>query len=440
MDNGAFDLIESAFTELASQGIVPGLGRLLNLLPLLDDPQKACPAVHVVGTNGKGSTCATLTSIMRAAGFKTALYTSPHLVSFGERLLINGEQVKVEKWQEALEKIETALKKLPDAAGSRPTYFELITAAAFIILAAEKPDLAVIEAGLGGRLDATNTLGDVLLTLAAPIGMDHTEYLGEDLRTVAAEKFAVVRKDVPAIFAGGGARLEQQFLDTSAERGALGRLLRDAVQVVEAETSFSGTDFAVKYAENTLKLHTPLIGLYQAENAALAIAGALLLLERPQFAERLTQDIKSSLQSGVAETSWEGRIEMVAGDPITVLDGAHNPHAMDRLVETLAKLAPGPLNIVLALMRDKDADGLLRRLKPLEPVVYCTQVPGMERCRSARSLHVLAARTGLELAGEFSDPIDAARAARASGRTTVCCGSLFLVGYLKEKKDELLRV
>lgn len=434
MGSPYFDDIEKELSGLASPGIVPGLDRLFILLPRLGDPQNAFPAVHVVGTNGKGSTCATLASIFSAAGYKTAVYTSPHLVSFGERLRIGGEDVSADKWREAVKKIKSALNDCPELAEDMLTYFELITAAAFVIIAEEKVDAAIIEAGLGGQFDATNTLGRVILTLIAPIGVDHTEYLGNDLLSIAREKFAVMRPGTPAIFSSDGGGLEDEFRETARRRGADGYLLRELCSVSGVETSPDGTGFVYERG-SALKLRTPLAGLYQAYNAALAVSGAYAVA--PLYPD-ITDD---AIVRGAARTSWPGRLEIIRRGPLVIVDGAHNPHAMKRLVETLSAWAGrGSLNIVAAMMKDKDVKGALALLRPLDTVLYCTQVPDMPRGMPAEELLALAAELGLKTAGAYADPLDALRASAATGGTSLCCGSLYLVGYMKGHIDEINRI
>lgn len=429
----AFKQVELKLEKLASPGIVPGLARLHMLLPLIGNPQKAFPAVHVVGTNGKGSTCAALSSIFTEAGYKTALYTSPHLASFGERLEIGGKRVSPEKWAEAAKKIETALAASKELQNDRPTYFELITAAVFFIIARENPDIAIVEAGLGGRLDATNTLENVLLSLITPIGVDHTDYLGETLAEIAAEKFAVVRKNTPAIFAGGEVPLEKQFKQTAYEKNANPFLLLELCSVTRRKTGLDGTDFSIFWnaEQKNLDLHTPLIGLFQPDNAALACCAAQLLQER--FPE-LDED---ALKKGVAKTRWEGRIEKAADNPVLIFDGAHNPHAMKKLAETLREIyPPDVLNIVFAAMADKDVRLMLDLMKGLSPTLYCTQVPDLARSMKADSLAASAQAHGLQTAGSFENPVDAIRAARATGGPTICCGSLYMIGWVKEHMDD----
>lgn len=436
MKNTCFCNIERELTELASPGIVPGLVRLLSLLPALGNPQDTFPSVHVVGTNGKGSTCAALAAIFAEAGYKVAVYTSPHLLSFGERLRVNGEEVSPHKWLEAIERMKTALDECPELTDNKPTYFELVTAAAFLIIAEEGVDIAIIEAGLGGRYDATNMLGNVVLTIITPIGADHEEYLGKDIHSIASEKFAVMRPNTPAIFSSDDRELEAAFFETARAHGAAGRLLRECCTISDVKTALSGTDFIYSnYFDEkgaALDLHTPLIGFHQAENAALAVNGAYLLAAKYP---RVTDEI---IAAGVAKTTWPGRLEIILRNPLVIVDGAHNPHAMKRLVETLsANVGRGALNIVLAIMKDKDAAGTLALLAALEPVLFCTQVPGMSRTMASSELLELAKEAGITTAEAYEDPLDALKASAVAGSTTICCGSLFLVGYVKGHIDEI---
>ncbi len=211
----------------------------------------------MVGTNGKGSTASTLTSILKESGYKAALYTSPHLISFGERLTFDGAEALPEMWEKTLKIIENKLASSDRLRSDPPTYFELITAAAFVIIAEEDVDIAVVEAGLGGRLDATNILSNVLLTLITPIGIDHSEYLGNSLVSVAKEKFAVMRPGIPAIFSGGEEDIESVFFDTAFKKGTPAQVLRRLCSYGTLQVSFKGTDFYVESECMCADYHTP---------------------------------------------------------------------------------------------------------------------------------------------------------------------------------------
>lgn len=426
-----FELVESKLAQLASPGIRPGLARLARLLSEAGSPQGKFPIVHIVGTNGKGSTAAGIYSVLRASGYKAALYTSPHLVDFSERLVIDGERAAAREWLDAASELEDIVRRTDYFKDNHPTYFEFITAAAIMILARRQPDAAVFEAGMGGRLDASNILTDVALSVVVPIGMDHTDFLGDTLEKIAAEKFAVMRKGTPALFFGDE-RLDGQFLDAAARCGAEPHIFRGEYRITGRAYSLDGTRFTLSDAAGSREYFTPLVGSFQADNAAMAVAASRLLSKRfPRVCE-------DTIKRGIAETQWQGRMEIVRRSPLVIVDGGHNPHAMKRLSETLAGIFPnGGLSIVLAMMKDKDISGALSLLRPLGAEIYCTEVPELERSLSAAGMRETAERAGLSVAGTYGDPLDAIRAATGKGLPVVCCGSLFLVGYVKAHLDEL---
>ena len=426
-----FELVESKLAQLASPGIRPGLARLARLLREAGSPQGKFPIVHIVGTNGKGSTAAGIYSVLRASGYKAALYTSPHLVDFSERLVIDGERAAAREWLDAASELEDIVRRTDYFKDNHPTYFEFITAAAIMILARRQPDVAVFEAGMGGRLDASNILTDVALSVVVPIGMDHTDFLGDTLEKIAAEKFAVMRKGTPALFFGDE-RLDGQFLDAAARCGAESHIFRGEYRITGRAYSLDGTRFTLSDAAGSREYFTPLVGSFQADNGAMAVAASRLLSKRfPRVCEE-------TIKRGIAETQWQGRMEIVRRSPLVIVDGGHNPHAMKRLSETLAGIFhEGGLSIVLAMMKDKDISGALSLLAPLGAEIYCTEVPGLERSLSADGMKETAERAGLSVAGIYGDPLDAIRAASGKGLPVVCCGSLFLVGYVKAHLDEL---
>ena len=431
-----FSEIENKLQYLASPGIRPGLARLSHLLLLLGNPERKFKAVHVVGTNGKGSTAATLSSILKESGYKTALYTSPHLISFGERLNIDGAEALPELWKKTIEIIEKELASSDSLRSDPPTYFELITAAAFMIIAEEDVDIAVVEAGLGGRLDATNILSDVVLTLITPIGIDHSEYLGNSLASVAKEKFAVMRPGIPAIFSGGEEDIESIFFDTAFKKGTPAQVLRRLCSYGTVQVSFKGTDFYVESECLCADYHTPLIGTHQTENAALALAGACALKSSSKI--RFENIAFPALYNGVVSVKWPGRFEIIKKDrPLLIVDGAHNPHALKRLSENTGIIYGKKIfNLVVAMMKDKDISESLDIIKKMGTTLYCTQVPGMDRSLPSSDLLAMAEKKNIVCAGKWEDPIFAVKESLDSDRDTICCGSLFLSGYIKERFGE----
>lgn len=426
-----FELVESKLAQLASPGIRPGLARLACLMSELGSPQGKFPAVHIVGTNGKGSTAAGIYSVLRAAGYSAALYTSPHLVDFSERLVVDGRRASAQEWLDAVGELETAVRRAGHFDDNLPTYFELITAAAILILARRKPDIAVFEAGMGGRLDASNILTDVALSVVVPIGMDHTEFLGDTLEKIAAEKFAVMRKGTQALYAGDG-RLNTLFTEAAARCGAIPHIFTDEYSVTERRSTLDRTGFVLSGHGRSDEYFTPLAGGFQADNAAMAVAASRLL------ADRFKKINDESIKLGISQTKWPGRMEVIRRSPLLVVDGGHNPHAMARLAEAAAEFFPrGGFSIVLAMMKDKDAASALSLLRPLGARIYCTGIPGLERSLSAEGMMQAVERAGLCVAGAYADPIDAVRAASHDGSAVLCCGSLFLVGCIKARVDEL---
>ncbi|HXH40937.1 MAG TPA: folylpolyglutamate synthase/dihydrofolate synthase family protein, partial [Thermoanaerobaculia bacterium] len=316
--------------SLQGSGIRPGLGRMRSLLNALDRPERACPSIIVAGTNGKGSTSATLTSILNASGYRTGLYTSPHLVELRERWMIGGTMIEDALLLAAIERLRMASERV----AITPTYFEALTLIAFIAFAEANCDVMVLEVGMGGRLDATNVVRP-LAALITPIGVDHTEFLGRTIRRIAVEKAGVIHR---------GAIV----LTSNDDPTALAVLRRRAAQF--------GNPFSVV----TDRHSTPLAGAFQERNAALAVRAAEEL--RPV----LTKITEQSIERGVAETRWRGRLERIerAGKEIWI-DGGHNAHAIAAVVPFIIGRIASPRLLVFGIMSDKDIADVTAALFPL---------------------------------------------------------------------------
>ncbi|GHS93849.1 bifunctional folylpolyglutamate synthase/dihydrofolate synthase [Synergistales bacterium] len=436
----SFDDVESLFSRCASPGIRPGLDRATRLLSLLDNPEGAYPSVHVVGTNGKGSTCAFLASVFQAAGYKTALYTSPHLESPGERLLIDGAPLSAERWMSVALTVTEKLSGDEFLRQDPPSYFELVTATAFLLAREEHVDFAVIEAGLGGRLDATNLLSDVVCSVVASISIDHTEYLGDTIEKIAGEKFAVVRPHVPACYLGDNLALIPLFRKFCADVGALPFIVSEDVALSDAYFSEDGCVF--DFASRLLSLKEVgirLIGRYQASNASLAMLAISCLLEKfPRHSENTIRD-------GMKNAAWPGRLEILRrGRPMLVLDGGHNTDGVTKLSESAKDLwGDKKIGVVYGVMKDKDYPACLETLNGISKNMsfYPTCVPGMERSLKAQALAEAASKfvwrnkTDGRL-NAFDNPTDAI--ARALDKTedndvVLVCGSLYLIGHVRGK-------
>jgi dihydrofolate synthase/folylpolyglutamate synthase len=346
-------LAEEAHAYLASlqpSTIRMGLERVVAALSSLGDPQRRFPSVHVAGTNGKGSTCAMLSSCL-STRFRTGFYSSPHLLRFNERIKINGEDIDDET---LASRVSEVLARL--GAEHSLTYFEFGTVLAFWHFAQEHVDIAVVETGLGGRLDATVTC-QPLVTAITSIGFDHTELLGDTLPQIAQEKAGIVKRRIPVVAARQAPEV-LAVLEKAAERA-------EAVLVVE------GRDVTFRdrtYRGRTLDIEAvdlPLAGAHQLQNAAVAL-GCLELLRPQGFVLSAAE-----LRAGISKVRWPGRFQILPGEPLLVLDGAHNPSGVDALCTALdARNESRDLGLVFGVFSDKDSDPMMRQLFPRARQLY----------------------------------------------------------------------
>jgi len=421
----AFDEVEKRLMRLANPGIRPGLSRIARLLEGVGHPERSFPAVHVVGTNGKGSTSVLIESVLRHAGYRTALYTSPHLTHFGERLRVDAAPLEPDAWHHAIDLLEPVLRRI----GEVPSFFEVSTAAAFLLVASGNVEIAVVEAGLGGRLDATNILSNVLVSVLTAIGLDHREYLGDSLAAVAAEKFAVLRPAGKSCFAGGNEELEKMYSQRCRLLGNDGVVLSRAAGWTVKKTDQRGTLFDASFMGKTYRnLETGLIGAHQAENAVNAIA-ALSFLRGDTFSVS-----EEHMRAGFRQARLPGRFDIrTTKDRTVILDGAHNPQGMAALVKTILDLSlDGKISIVFASMKDKDYRQSLDLLKKTGGSLFVTRVSGMERSAEPKCLLEAAlGETGWPAGVKaVVSPAEALEAALQTNRTVLCCGSLYLVSEI----------
>ncbi|HEX2062116.1 MAG TPA: folylpolyglutamate synthase/dihydrofolate synthase family protein [Thermoanaerobaculia bacterium] len=358
--------------SLQGSGIRPGLGRMRAALRALGNLHRAYPSILVAGTNGKGSTSAMLASILNTAGKRTAHYTSPHLVDLRERWTINGEMIDPALLEECI----VALQRAP---GPTPTYFEALTLIGFLAFAKAKCDIAVLEVGMGGRLDATNVVRPIA-SVITPIGMDHMEYLGNTLRKVAREKAGIIHR---------GAIV----LTSNDDPVVLGVLRRRAEK------------FGNRFIHVTEEHEAPLPGAFQRRNAGLAARTAREL---------------GFTDAGLMQTRWRGRLEQLrVGDKEIWIDGGHNAHAIRETAPFFDANVPRPRTLVFGMMSDKDVAPVTERLFPLFDRIITTE-PYPPRSMKAGAF------AGTE---PIPNPDDAfAAALRGPERAIVITGSLYLAG------------
>ncbi|MDR3164786.1 MAG: bifunctional folylpolyglutamate synthase/dihydrofolate synthase [Synergistaceae bacterium] len=440
-----FDALTGEITRFSSFGIRPGLRRISRLLYLMGNPEKDMRAIQILGTNGKGSSAAVMDAVLTAAGMKTALYTSPHLISLQERLRLSGSFAPLSEWSAHWRKIVRTVEADAELRDDKPSFFEHFTALAISIIREARVDAVILEAGMGGRYDVTSVC-DAAAVMVNPIGMDHMQYLGDTLEAIAGEKFAAARKGRHAFYAGDDERLTGLFAEYCRERGALPHLLDRIARPEDIRYDVEGTFFSYRALDPEVlgtgdipNLKTPLPGRHQAFNAARAITVLAYLKRHASLFPALNEEI---IRRGLARTDWPGRMEIVRGanGQMIMLDGAHNEHGARALVSSLEDLRKngGKIRVgavVFAVMSDKDFVPILNIIKELACPMFCTQLP-MERSLSASELSSCAKESGLAVAGVFENPPDAlasALAATPAGELTLCCGSLFLVGHLRKE-------
>lgn len=412
-------------------GVKLGLERMARLLAALGEPQSALRAVLVAGTNGKGSTAAFLTGVIEAAGRSTGLYTSPHLEEVEERLRLRGPAIGSEVLAAALARVlATSRAEL----GDPPTYFEAMTAAAFLCLAEAGVDVSVLEVGLGGRLDATNTCHPAL-SLVSGIGLDHVRELGNAVDRIAREKAGIFRAGVPAL-----ARAEDPaaLAALAAEAARLGAPFEAVDRTVRWTPAAGGGDplrgerGVLETPEGRYELRLGLLGAHQVGNAALAVRAAETLCRDRGWALP-----REAVSEALGRCRWPGRLELVElpGGPRVLLDAAHNPQGTAALARFLAAVE-GPKRLLFGVLDDKDGDAMLAALGGDFEQVVLTRPPGdrglpPERLRPAAGM----------VATVEEDPDRALELAVGAGPgTVVACGSIYLVGAVRRRLRELTGV
>ncbi|MEM6649531.1 MAG: folylpolyglutamate synthase/dihydrofolate synthase family protein [Pseudomonadota bacterium] len=430
------EAILEGFADRSPQEIILGLDRITDALSRLGNPhEKLPPVIHVAGTNGKGSTIAYMRSILSAAGLKVHVFTSPHLVCFNERIVLNNENISDEKLASLLARCESAAGDLP------LSYFEAVTAAAFLAFAETPGDVVLLETGLGGRLDSTNVIDRPRATTITPIGYDHQAWLGETLEEIAGEKAGILKPDAP-------------FITGPQRADALG-VLRSRALAIGAKPFIYNEDWTARsengrlvYEDETglYDVSAPrLLGSHQFDNAATALAtlkAAGLAPDQPHISK------------GLEEAFWPARMQRLTEGPLVTLaerhegeaaelwlDGGHNPHAARALARTLADLeerSPKPLILIAGMQKNKDANGFFTAFEGLASTVFTVEA-GSGAPWPKDELARVAQEAGLP--AEPADSIEAAihQALTDTGRSgegmprLFICGSLYLAGQVLEE-------
>jgi dihydrofolate synthase / folylpolyglutamate synthase len=410
---------------LQKHGMKFGLDNTRQLMSLLGEPQKSFLSVHVAGTNGKGSTSAMIESILRTKGVMTGLFTSPHLVSFTERIRINGCEISEAAVIELADEVRKAAAGIEDFC---PTFFEVVTAMAFLHFRKMKVEWAVIETGMGGRLDATNIIMPEVSVITS-IGLDHREFLGDSLKEIAGEKAGIIKKGVPVVTAGQEPVVMEVIQKKCRDSGA--ELFRYGAEFSAVKVSHGAETVALDYegSSSLRNVGLALAGKHQVLNAALAIKVTEIIAEK-------YPEMVCDIRKGLGEMQWPGRLEMVNLKPPILLDGAHNPHAAEVLSAHLSELLQAGFQriiLVVGVMSDKEIGGILKPLLPLASEIIFAS-PAYGRAATAERLQEIAASMGYtsKKAETVASAVKQAEKLSAPGDLTVITGSFYTIGEAKE--------
>lgn len=393
----------------------------------LGNPQDKFRVIHVAGTNGKGSTCAFITSILREAGYSCGLFTSPHLVSINERFQINEEMIDDDTFLEAFRKVKKLADELVAEGDYHPTYFEMLFLMGMVIFAEKGVDYVTLETGLGGRMDATTAVENPVACVITSISFDHMQYLGDTIAAIAGEKAGIIVPGVPVIYDGNQPEAARVIAQHAKECGSPAFMVTNADTRILRNTA-SGIDFLMEndYYGDTI-FSIPFIAKYQVMNASLA----LKIMEVIRDAIAVPVD---KVQAGMSETRWQGRMETIL--PGVIVDGAHNEDGVEKFVETAAHFQEEyPLTLLFSAVDDKDYGDMIRTICGAIRFrhVVVTQVGGYRKVPASR-LAGLFREAGCEDVCAYEDiagALDDALASRGDDGMLFCVGSLYLVGEIK---------
>ena len=410
-------------------GIKPGLERIRELLERLGNPQRMLRAIHVAGTNGKGSTCAMLSSILRSAGYRTGLFISPYVIDFRERMQIDGEMIDEEAFARIADRVRVEADFMSQE-GRGPTEFEFITAVAFVYFCDQHCDVAVLETGLGGRYDSTNVLEQPLVSVITSISLDHTDILGDTVEQIAREKAGIIKRGCLCVTC------------PDQEQAALGVLMEEAARQdaplcipswAALRVSREGLEGADVQWKGT-QLHIPFCGRFQLSNALCAIEAA------ERLGERGIQVSDEAIRSGIAAASMPARMEMLSSDPMIILDGTHNPGGAAAMAEVFRAHLGGKRAVAIwGMLQDKNYEAVVEILAPFFTEAY-TVLPDNPRALPAQEL----ARC-LQSHGVKAEPSAPSRelivhaVERAAGRPVVILGSFYLAAQMRPMVEAFLQ-
>ena len=407
------------------RGAEASLRRIRELMSLLGDPQKKLKFVHIAGTNGKGSTAAMLAAVLQSAGYRTGLYTSPHLLRFHERMRVNGEEID----DESLISLTNTVRNAAESMSEMPTGFEIMTAIAFLYFVQEQCDIVSLEVGLGGRMDSTNVIPAPEVCVVANIGLEHTAILGDTVEKIAAEKCGIIKHGAHAVLFGQSEGVENVAREKCAQEDvALTITAQEKLERISS--SLDGQEF--KYRGRG-PYHLRLLGEYQLLNALTVIDVCNALRSRGW--DKLTDE---AIDEGLSHAQWPGRLELLRRGPDFIVDGAHNPQCVDALMDSLAALyGDKKLIFLTGVLRDKDWQQMLRRALPLAKA-FVVITPPSARALDENELAAWLNAQGVQAVPAKDTDDGVHRALELAGEDDAICswGSLYFTGEVRRVLTE----
>ena len=431
----------SLIEELKKRGSVPGLDAIEGLLEELGHPENNLKIVHIAGTNGKGSIFAYLSSILIAAGFKVGRYISPTISCYEERFQINGEYITKDKLARLYNIVEEAMKREEEKTGLKPTLFEVETAISFLYFKEEKVDYALIEVGMGGRMDATNVIRHPELTVISSISYDHQAFLGDTLEEIAWQKAGIIKESCPVVLSENSDEVCKVIEQEATKKKVKCIEIKPTDYEVLSETPYGST-----FLWKEQRYETKLPGRHQVSNAVTALAASEYLFrkdyeknnERKAIAKKLDEmNVKSAQQGGIIRTCWPGRLEVLKKEPLFYRDGAHNPDGAKKLAAFLQKYFTNKKIIyIMGVLKDKEYKKMLRYLMPMAKEVYVFK-PNNERGLSAQILADTikeVADVSVTIESDVNAAVFRALDTAKPDDVLVACGSL---SFMEEMEDIL---
>jgi len=412
--------------DLTKFGINLGLERIKALLEQFDNPQDHLQIIHIAGTNGKGSTGAVISAVLRKAGYLVGVYTSPHLISYTERIAIDGSAIDENEFALLLSELTSEFQKVKNLTGENPTEFEVLTAMAFIHFYRKKVDFVILEVGMGGDIDSTNIIKKPLLSIITNVSIDHTEYLGKRLEEIAQKKSGIIKQNTPVITASTNETVLTVLRKKAEDKNAVLYELYTEFSWDLKEETIRGQMFNAKSSRIDYgRLYIPLLGKHQMVNTVTGLL-ALEILTLLGVAVEL-----KNIKEGLLEVKWPGRLEVVKKDPLVVIDGAHNPAGMEALSDWLRRQRPNyeKIILVIGMLADKDRHESVEYIDGLIDKVIITRPPSDRAGRweelsnyfshvNEDKAIVEAPFTAFELAMDSAGPKD----------MVIITGSLYLIG------------